>query len=110
MPKSTRSVALELNENIFAIEQWRATLTDKERRRCVHPLYNVRRWRAKNKTESDDAAKAAAAWRRFVACMEALPPDQAAPLWQAAQAQAAAVCNVGSPKASPTCPAHLSIL
>jgi hypothetical protein len=28
-------------------------------------------------------------WHRFVACVEALPPDQAAPLWQAAQAQAA---------------------
>jgi hypothetical protein len=51
-----------------------------------------------------------AAWRRFVAGVEALPPDQATPLWRAAQAQAAAVCNVGSPKASPTCPAHLSIL
>jgi hypothetical protein len=30
-----------------------------------------------------------AAWRRFVSCVSALPPDQAAPLWQAAHAQAA---------------------
>jgi hypothetical protein len=30
------------------------------------------------------------AWRRFVTSMEALPPDQAAPLWQAAQVQAIA--------------------
>jgi hypothetical protein len=111
MPKSTRSVALELNENISAIEQWRATLTDKQRQRCIHPLSNLRRWRAAQESKrATDVSKAAAAWRRFVACMEALPPDQAAPLWQAAQAQAAAVCNVGSPKASPTCPAHLSIL
>jgi hypothetical protein len=28
-----------------------------------------------------------AEWRRFVALMEALPAEQAAPLWQAAQAQ-----------------------
>jgi hypothetical protein len=33
---------------------------------------------------------AATAWRRFVVCVEALPPDQAIPFWQAAQAQAAA--------------------
>jgi hypothetical protein len=82
MPKSTRSVAIELNENISAIEQWRATLTDKERRRCVHPLSNVRRWRAQNKTKSaDDVAKAAAALRRFLTLMEVLPADQAAPFW-----------------------------
>jgi hypothetical protein len=111
MPKSTRSMALELNENISAIEQWRATLTDKQRQRCIHPLSNLRRWRAAQESKcATDVSKAAAAWRRFVACMEALPPDQVAPLWQAAHAQAAAVCNVGSPKASPTCPAHLSIL
>jgi hypothetical protein len=88
MPKSTRSVALELNENISAIEQWRATLTDKQRQRCIHPLSNLRRWRAAQESKrATDVSKAAAAWRRFVACMEALPPDQAAPLWQAAQAR-----------------------
>ena len=40
--------------------------------------------------DSDDVAKAAAAWHRFVACMEALPPDQAAPLWREIYEQAAA--------------------
>jgi hypothetical protein len=94
MPKSTRSVALELNENISAIEQWRASLTDKERRRCVHPLSNVRAWRkatAPNRASgTDDVAKAAAAWRRFIACMETLSPEQAFSFWQTAQAQAAA--------------------
>jgi len=94
MPKSTRSVAIELHENIEAIEQWRTTLTEKQRRRCVHPLSNVRRWRAataQNKSSgTDSVSKAAAAWRRFVACMESLPPDQAAPLWQEAQARAVA--------------------
>ena len=33
---------------------------------------------------------AMAAWRRFVASVEALPPDQAAPLWQAGLAEATA--------------------
>ena len=94
MVKSVRSVAIELHENISAIEAWRATLSEKQRRRLVHPLSNVRRWRkatAQNKTKCpEDAAKAAAAaWRRFVACVEALPRDQAAPLWRAVQAQAA---------------------
>jgi ABC-type protease/lipase transport system fused ATPase/permease subunit len=32
--------------------------------------------------------KSAAAWRRFVTCVSALPPDQAAPLWQAALSEA----------------------
>ena len=41
---------------------------------------------------ADDRVKAAgAAWRRFVACVEALPSDQAVPFWREAQAQAAAV-------------------
>jgi hypothetical protein len=31
---------------------------------------------------------AAAAWRRFVSCVSALPPDQAGPMWQAAFAEA----------------------
>src|SRR5262245_4627404 len=40
---------------------------------------------------ADDAQQAAAvAWRRFSSLVEALPPDQAAPLWQQAQVQAAA--------------------
>jgi hypothetical protein len=94
MPKSTRSVALELNENIAAVEAWRATLTDRERRRCAHPLSNVRRWRAatrQNKAKgSDDVAKAVAAWHRFVACLEALPADQAQPLWRDIYERAAA--------------------
>jgi hypothetical protein len=46
MHKSVRSVAIELHENISAIEVWRSTLSEKDRRRLVHPLSNVRRWRA----------------------------------------------------------------
>lgn len=91
MPKSVRSVAIELNENLSAIESWRQTLSEKQRKQLVHPLSNVRRWRqaTAGKTRVNDAAKAAAAaWRRFVAYVDKLPPDQAAPFWQAAQAQA----------------------
>lgn len=95
MPKGARSWALALNENLPAIEQWRQTLTERERQRLINPQSVVKRWQcatAQPKTNPGDnaAMAAAAAWRRFVACVEALPPDQAAPLWQAAQAQAGA--------------------
>ncbi len=46
MAKSVRSVAIELHENAKAIEAWRATLPERQRKRLVHPLSNVRRWRA----------------------------------------------------------------
>jgi hypothetical protein len=46
MAKSARSVAIELHENANAIEAWRETLPEKQRKRLVHPLSNVRRWRA----------------------------------------------------------------
>jgi hypothetical protein len=95
MPAPTRSVAIELAENAEAITIWRNGLSEKQRRRLVHPLSVTRRWRAattpsdptdfkprctgKSETVSDLARDA---WRRFVSCVEALPPDQAAPLWQ----------------------------
>ena len=77
-------------ENISAIEVWRATLSEKQRCRLAGPLQNVRRWRKATapKPELDAVTQAAAAWRRFIACVNSLPPDQAAPLWKAAQAQA----------------------
>jgi hypothetical protein len=86
-------VALELNENISAIEQWRLTLAEKQRRRLIHPLSNVSRWRkatAQNKIV--DAHRAASlAWTRFKGLVDKLPPDQAAPLWREIYEQAAAV-------------------
>jgi hypothetical protein len=97
MPKSTRSVAIELNENIAAITAWRATLSEKQQRRLVHPLSNVARWkRATTARKSPDIAEqATAAWQRCAALIEALPPDQAAPLWRNVQAQAAAHLTAG---------------
>jgi hypothetical protein len=99
MAKSVRSVAIELHENTKAIEAWRATLPDRQRRRLIHPLSNVRRWRASlnpgnGKCPTDLRRDAVAAWKRFVSCVEFLPPDRAAPLWQAAHTQAAAWCGM----------------
>jgi len=44
--KSVRSAALDLHANVKAITAWRATLPERQRKRLVHPLSNVRRWRA----------------------------------------------------------------
>lgn len=88
IPKSTRSHVIEMFENIEAIEAWRATLPDKQRRRLRSPQINVRRWRASTangngKCLIDLKREAMRAWRRFVDCAQALPADQAQLLWQA---------------------------
>ncbi len=92
MRKSTRSAALELAEHLDSVEKWRADLTDKQRRRLVCPLSNVRRWRAaiqhNGRSPADDAV---AAWRRFIWCVRALPPVDAAALRLMAQAELANV-------------------
>jgi hypothetical protein len=59
-------------------------------------LQKVRRWRAatahgNGKCPADLKRDAVAAWRRFVSCVRLLPPEQAAPLWQACEAAVAAV-------------------
>jgi hypothetical protein len=87
MPKSTRSVAIELAEHSDAITKWRDKLPEQQKRRLIHPLSVTRRWKASlahdnSKSPQDLKRNAAAAWRRFVSCVEALPADQAAPLWQ----------------------------
>jgi len=86
MAASVRSVAIELYENLPAIEAWRATLSEKQRRSLIHPLSNVRRWRAATtyggKSPADYKMEAVAAWKKFVSCVAMLPTDQAAPLWQ----------------------------
>jgi hypothetical protein len=99
MAKSVRSVAIELHENAKAIEAWRATLPERQRKRLVHPLSNVRRWKAATgqyqaqhqaQRFRDAKWEAEFHWKRFVACVQALPPDQAAALWEIAHVQAAA--------------------
>jgi len=93
MLKSTRSVAIELHENANTIEASRATLPERQRKRLVHPLSNVRRWRASlnhgnGKCPADLKRDAAAAWRRFVSCVRfcqrikpAMPPVASARSW-----------------------------
>jgi hypothetical protein len=91
--KSVRSAALDLVEHLAEIEAWRATLSEKRQRQLKHPLSNVAAWRkATAEAKSTDPYKAAVlAWRRFCACVTALPADEARPLWATAHAQAAAV-------------------
>jgi len=92
MPKSTRSHAIELSENIIAIEAWRSTLTEQRRRRLQGPQHNVLQWRretgqVQNK-RSNAITKAETTMRHFLSCMAKLAPDEAAPLWQAVHAEA----------------------
>ena len=85
MPKSVRSVAIELAENLSAIVAWRATLSERQRKRLIHPLSNVRRWKAattyNGKSPADYKMEAVAAWRRFLACVQALPAAEQAAMW-----------------------------
>jgi hypothetical protein len=78
LPASTRSVAI--HENAEAIERWRSTLSERRRRRLIHPLSNVRGWRAataqNDKNPGDLQRKALAHFRQFCRCIEAMPPDQ----------------------------------
>lgn len=91
MPAPTRSVAIELHENVEAIEAWRDTLPERQRKRLVHPLSVTRRWKqsrthGNGKCPQDLKRDAIAAWRRFCACVKALPAEDAEPLLQAAMA------------------------
>jgi hypothetical protein len=95
MLKSTRSVAIELHENANTIEAWRLTLPERQRKRLIHPLSNVRRWRASlnhgnGKCPADLKRDAMAAWKRFRACLEALPENEAADLWRTVAVEIAA--------------------
>jgi hypothetical protein len=62
-------------------------------RAVVNPQSVVKRWQREtqrahgnSKCTQDLKRDAVAARKRFVCCLENLPADQAAPLWQAAQA------------------------
>jgi hypothetical protein len=93
MPKSTRSVSIELHEHAEAITAWRNSLPERQRKRLVHPLSVTRRWRTamafgEAKCPQDLKREAASAWRRFRSCLEGLPADVARPLWQSVTAEA----------------------
>ncbi len=96
MQKSVRSVALELHANIEAITLWRDSLPERQRRRLVHPLSNVRCWRRATTQQPqprDDIAAALAAWRRFVTCTQSLSAEHVAMIWKAVAAEAAALAS-----------------
>jgi hypothetical protein len=69
-------------------------LPERQRKRLIHPLSNVRRWRAatahNGECPQDLKRDTTAAWRRFVSCVKSLPADQARPLWQVVLAEATA--------------------
>ena len=84
MPKPVRSRAIALHENAKAIERWRQSLPERERKRLINPQSVVKRWQRETqhgngKCPTDLKRDAVAAWRRFVSCVKALPADQAAP-------------------------------
>jgi hypothetical protein len=99
MPKPVRSHSIELHENISAIEQWRATLSEQQRRKLQGPQWTLRRWKrdtgqvTQSKRPCDTARAAMVAFNRFVSLVQTLPDDQAAPLWQVVHAQAAEWSN-----------------
>ena len=92
MSKAARSWAIALHENADSIEKWRSRLSERERKKLKNPQSIVRRWQkethANGKCPQDLAREAKAAWRRFIWCVKALPPNEARPLWQAVAAEA----------------------
>ena len=89
MTASVRSVAIELHENLAAIEAWRGTLPERQRRRLIHPLSNVRRWQAatqpQGKSVNDWRRDAKAAFVKLLVCLDHLPPSDVAILWAMAR-------------------------
>jgi hypothetical protein len=87
MPHSDRSHAIALHENLTAITAWRDGLPEHKRKHLITAQANVKRWRASldrdnSKCPADLKREVMAAWRRFRACLQALPEDQAASVWR----------------------------
>jgi hypothetical protein len=98
MRSSDRSNAVELHENLKAITAWRITLPERERRRLIGAQANIKRWHRETrhgngKCPQDLKREAKAAWKRFTWCLRLLPASEAAPLWQAALAEVAAMAQ-----------------
>jgi hypothetical protein len=80
------------------IEQWRATLPDKQRRRLRTAQANIKKWlkgtQQTAKPLHDDVTRALVAWQCFVARIKALSPEQAAAVWhQTVMAEAMATAD-----------------
>jgi hypothetical protein len=94
MPKGTRSWAIALHENARAIEQWRQGLSEQRRKRLVNPQSVVKRWQKEmhhggGRCSQDLKRDALAAFKRFCACLDALPAHEAGGLWQMVYERAA---------------------
>lgn len=74
MTKSVRSVAIELHENISAIEVWRASLPERERKALVHPLSVTRRWRQSLNSHSRASADVTKYFKTFWNVARTAPP------------------------------------
>jgi hypothetical protein len=97
MPHSDRSHAIALHENLAAITAWRDGLPEHKRKHLITAQANVKRWRASlnrghDRCPADLRRDAMRAWRRFVSCVQALPPDEAMSLWQDALTELAQFC------------------
>jgi hypothetical protein len=86
MRPSDKSYAIALHEHFSEIVAWRAGLSDKQRSRLTTAQSNVKRWRAttvqRPACSAELRTKATMHWRRFLACMKALPPGEAEALWK----------------------------
>jgi hypothetical protein len=96
MQHSDRSHAIALHEHLAAITAWRDGLPEYKRKHLITAQANVKRWRASldrgnDKCPADLKRDAVAAWRRFCACLEALPADQAERILQTVQVEIAAL-------------------
>jgi hypothetical protein len=97
MSNQTRKHIVMLTENATAVATWRNGLPEQERNRMANPQHLYRRWQASLRTDHGKCLAyvkrdAITAWRRFVSCVSALPPDQAQPLWQAVMVEAGYHC------------------
>jgi hypothetical protein len=91
LEKSVRFATLQMIDNLPEIERWRETVGDKRRQTLANPVSNLRAWRretGQTKNTRDALARAETALRHFLKCIEALSPEQAAPLWRAVHEQA----------------------
>jgi hypothetical protein len=81
---SVRSHAIEVFEHLQDIETWRKNLSDRQRRRLIHPLAVLRRWRAATMPEGKSLTHlrcdARAALKHFLTCLRKLPTNEASML------------------------------
>jgi hypothetical protein len=88
MNKHTRTWAIALYENAAAIERWRSSLSEKDRKRLRDPQSIVRKWRQScmvcgngHRCPADLKRYAVTAWKRFLIYVAALPPADQAAMW-----------------------------